>query len=267
MNPIFGTPDVYRNRYYGAMNAGAPQMEPPSDAGTGGIFSQRRQQANSGSVFTPPPGGSGARPSGTGSASNMTGAPTPPSNMTPDSRANTPPSNPVTSAPPVTPAQPPATPSQPIFAPTAAQVSADSSAYAGTSFDPNAGSQFRPPTGLANSTTANTRDSNGDVIRGYQTPVANPARGADPSTIQGWVQPGTTPYGVDPTSRNALGTQRNNQTLIYGPYRGTWGYRWVDNGAVDSGQAFVDAIAPNLREGLQVTPEWIAQQRRFYGVR
>lgn len=268
MNPIFGQPDVYRNRFYGGRNAGAPQVEqPPSDAGmgaSGGIFGQRQRNATAGGTGgVVPGGGTSARPSGTGAASNMTGGDSGGSNMTtpPIFGAN------VSSGPPVGPVfdplKPPGTPPP---APTSAQVAANPGDYAGTSFDPNAGAQFRPPTGLANSTTANTQDSNGETIFGFRPYQANPARGADPASIPGFIQPGTTPGGMDPT-RTRLGTQQGNQTLIYGPYQGTWGYRMVNTADIDSGQAFVDAVAPNLRAGLQVTPEWIAQQRRFYGVR
>lgn len=266
MNPIFGQPDVYRNRFYGARNAGAPQMEQP-DAGTviataAGIRRQPGQQSGgTGSgIFT---GSAPGRPSGTGAASNMTGGDSGGSNMTtpPTFGANVsggPPAGPI-----FDPSKPPGTPPP---APTSAQVAANPGDYAGTSFDPNAGAQFRPPTGLANSTTANTQDSNGETIFGFRPYQANPARGADPASIPGFIQPGTTPGGMDPT-RTRLGTQQGNQTLIYGPYQGTWGYRMVNTADIDSGQAFVDAVAPNLRAGLQVTPEWIAQQRRFYGVR
>lgn len=61
-----------------------------------------------------------------------------------------------------------APPGTPPPAPTAAQVAANPMDYAGTSFDPALSAQFRPPTGLANSTTQDTRDSNGDVIKGFQ---------------------------------------------------------------------------------------------------
>lgn len=59
-------------------------------------------------------------------------------------------------------------------APTAAQVTANPSAYAGTSFDPALGAQFKPPTGYANSTTQDTRDSNGETIKGFQPWKAGP---------------------------------------------------------------------------------------------
>lgn len=271
MSPIFGGPDVYRNRFYGGRSAAAPQPDPVDigDGGAGaagGIFGQRQRTAQDGAtggVFTG--GGTNARQSGTGPASNMTGGDSGGSNMIggpPTFGANVSGGN-VFTGPAYDPSKPPGTPPP---APTSAQVTANPGDYAGTSFDPNLSAQFRPPTGLANSTTADTRDSNGEVIRGYQPSAPNPARGADPSSIPGWITPGTTPNGLDPT-RTQLGTQQGNQTLIYGPYQGTWGYRMVNTADIDSGQAFVDATAPGLRSGLQVTPEWIAQQRRFFGVR
>lgn len=59
-------------------------------------------------------------------------------------------------------------PGTPPPAPTTAQVTANPGDYAGTSFDPALSAQFRAPTGLANSTNQDTRDSNGDVIKGFQ---------------------------------------------------------------------------------------------------
>ena len=60
------------------------------------------------------------------------------------------------------------------YAPTAAQVNANPSGFAGTSWDPSLSAQFRPPTGFANSTTQNTVDSNGETIKGFQPYKAGP---------------------------------------------------------------------------------------------